>query len=92
MPDNFCSNSPSSQSFSMTSTTSSTNGWVHTPKGNLHILIIFYKGVNNQPDPSWGGFPYNNPGDWSPDFIPNWTMDPSNQLLDETYPSGEPRT
>ena len=85
MPDNFCSNSISSQSFSMTSTTSSTNGWVHTPKGNLHILIIFIKDLNNQPTNDFDGDPINDPnGYWNPTLIPNWTMGASNQLLDET--------
>ena len=85
MPDDFCSNSLSSQSFSITSTTSSTNGWVHTPKGNLHILIIFISDSNNVPDPSYDGDPLNDSiGYWNPDSIPNWTMGTSNQLLDET--------
>ena len=83
MPDNFCNSSFPSQAFTMTSATNSTNGWVHTPKGNLHILVIFIKDNNNVPPVDWGGDSLS-PGYWGPDTIPNWTMGDSNQLLDET--------
>lgn len=86
IPDDFCSSSASSTGFTLTSATSSTNGWVHTPKGELHVLVLFIANTCNIPDPNWGGDPYL-PGEinhWSPSFIPNWTMGTSNRLFDAT--------
>ena len=41
IPDDFCSGSTSSSGFTMTSATSSTNGWVRSSKGELHALALF---------------------------------------------------
>ena len=85
MPDNFCNSSFPSQSFTMTSASSSTNGWVHTPKGNLHILIIFIKDLSYTSPVGYDGDSINDPlGYWHPGLIPNWTRGTSTQLLDET--------
>jgi hypothetical protein len=80
MPDDFCSNSGPSPSFLASGTTNSSNGWAHTPKGNLHILIIFISDASNVPPPWYGGDPYQagNISHWSPTLIPNWAMGSSN--------------
>lgn len=86
MPSDFCNNSSNSTPTIINGVTNSTNGWVHTPKGHLHILVIFISDLNQEPLPAWGGLPYlpSAIGHWSPSLIPNWAMASSNSLLDET--------
>jgi M6 family metalloprotease-like protein len=85
MPDDFCSGPANSTLPQLLSTASSTNGVVHTPKGNLHILIVFIENQNDKPPSSYDGDLQNNPpGYWAPNDIPNWAKGTSNELLDAT--------
>ncbi len=52
MPNRFCTNVPSSSSFVVNGSTTSTNGYVHTPKGNLHVLIVFIEPLDYIVDPN----------------------------------------
>ena len=89
IPDEFCSSGGTAPSYITSGATSSTNGWVHTPKGNMHILIIFVADMSAVPSANYGigNDPVYNPSNiahWSPSLIPNWAMGSANYLLDET--------
>jgi len=89
IPADFCTISGAAPTYTPSSVTSSTNGWVHTPKGNLHILIIFVADGSAVPPSTYGigsdpAYSSSNIYHWSPSLIPNWAMGSANYLLDET--------
>ncbi|MBP9083570.1 MAG: hypothetical protein KBH11_10885 [Bacteroidia bacterium] len=84
MPSEFCSSIPSTSLIIVNGTTSSTNGWVHTPHGNLHILVIFIRDLSDEPDPSYNGDINDPVYYWSNVDIPRWCLGTSNYLFDET--------
>ena len=64
-------------------TASSVNGAIHTPRGNLHILIIYvgFNDPNSHPDSYQTNLP-GAQGTWLKDDIPNWAKGSSNWLFD----------
>lgn len=57
------------------------NGYEHTPKDTLHILVIFRAFNNNTEDWDIG----NNQLFWAHDDIPSWAKGASNKLFDSSY-------
>lgn len=83
MPNGFCTNVPSSPSFVVNGSTTSTNGYVHTPKGNLHVLIVFIEPLNYTLPPNYLGNPADPINGWPVGGIPNWASGESNLLIDK---------
>jgi len=65
--------------FMPTETSSSTYGYVHTPKGHLHMLVIFV-GYNNTTSADDVGTPGTETY-WAHDDIPNWAKGDINHLF-----------
>jgi hypothetical protein len=65
--------------FVWTENSSSTNGYVHTPHGHIHMLVIFV-GYTNTTSADDVGTP-GTPTYWAHNDIPNWAKGNNNELF-----------
>lgn len=81
-----CHWEPTSHDLSTETTPHSANGYIHTPKGDLHVLVLFISFDDNNDTI----FDYESPNNtnalryWAPNDLPNWAKGNSNALFDKT--------
>jgi len=85
-PGFICDHEPSPQTNSLSSGSLSSNGNAITPKGELHVLVLFISFDDNTNTIFDTDFP-NDPTAlryWAPNDLPNWAKGESNDLFDKT--------
>ncbi len=85
-PGFICNHEPSPQTNTLSSGSLSSNGDAITPKGELHVLVLFISFDDNTNTI----FDYRSPNNpnaqlyWAPNDLPNWAKGESNDLFDKT--------